>query len=303
MIEELLKLARTRDVLKPFEALDVMLLYGICAHVLVEYLGKREIASKIHIPGFRNVLKRGTKLEPLYAKELAEAVNPAFLELRAKHHLGDVQGMLSNAQKKTWRYFVPRKLVEFFYATNRERGQTIERIYFDIDRGINTTVEQAVEVTRVFLEELKTSKLAEFGESILVSWTGNSFHVEMELEEGQPLSFYKEWLTTKEKSNTETKKLVEKVNEKCSVRVLPEHVRADNAITVDPSQTPPGKLNRAPLGCVHVSRENSTDGVSLPVKESWLYSEKATGLTRYTPQMLIREFEQFRNLKRFYIRI
>lgn len=302
-MNNLIKLAENREVLKPFSSLDVLLLYGVCAPHLKDFLHNREIATKIHVPGFRNILKRGTKLEPLYIEEIIEAIDEDFLKLRSKHHLRDVESKLSHTRRKVWRYFVPRKYVEFFYATNGEFGNTISRIYFDIDRGKNTTFEQALEVTKNFLENLKASSLMDFTKNILISWTGNSFHIELNLKEEQDLSFYNKYLTTREGTDTVVKKLVEETAKRVSVKLLPEHERAENAITIDPSQTPPGKLDRVPLGCLHLNKTTEAiDGVSLPVNEHWLYSERIEELTATKPQELVGRLKEFVPIEKFFIK-
>lgn len=301
-MDELLKLAKTSRILRPFSSLDVLLLYGVCAPHLKDFLHNRELASKIHIPGFRNILKRGTKLEPLYIEELIDTIDEEFLMLRSRYHLRDVESKLSPTQRKVWRYFVPRKYVEFFYATNGEVGRTISRVYFDVDRGRNTTFEQALEVTKKFLENLKASSLTNFTKDILVSWTGNSFHIELNLKEEQDLSFYNKYLTTREGTETIVKKLVDETAKQVNVKLLPEHERAENAITIDPSQTPPGKLDRVPLGCLHLNRTTKEiDGVSLPVKEEWLFTEKIFEITKYMPDDLIANLSDFIPIERFYV--
>lgn len=298
----LIDFAKNVDVLKPFSELDVLLLYGIVSPWLKGFLHGREIATKIHVPGFRNLLKRGTKLEPLYIEEMIEAIDVDFIKLRSKHHLREVKDKLSDKQIKIWRYFVPRKKVEFFYATNREFGRTITRVYFDVDRGENTTFEQALEVTKSFLENLKTSSLMDFTKDILISWTGNSFHIELNLKEEQKLSFYNQYITTREDAETKVKKLVEETAKQVSVKLLPEHERAENAITIDPSQTPPGKLDRVPLGCIHLDKNtHEIDGVSFPVKEEWLYSGKIAELITLKPQDLIANLNKFIPLEKFFI--
>jgi hypothetical protein len=90
-MQNLLDIAKERALLEPFASVDVLLLYSIVAPHLKDFLHNREIATKIHVPGFRNILKRGTKLEPLYIEEIIEAVDEEFLKLRSTHHLKDVK--------------------------------------------------------------------------------------------------------------------------------------------------------------------------------------------------------------------
>jgi hypothetical protein len=146
----LVRFARQRkDVLKPYGQTDVLLLYAIVADKIGPYLLGREIASRIWLPnkggGRPYIIKRGSKDEPLYARELAEAVTPEFLKIReAEEKLSRAEEDLTPVQRKVWRYFVPRKLINFFYATNTEDPSgSIDRVFLDLDRGQGVTEAQA----------------------------------------------------------------------------------------------------------------------------------------------------------------
>jgi len=65
------------------------------------------------------LLKRGTKIEPLYIEDF-KAIDENYLKLRANHHLDDVKEQLTKQQILLRQYFVPRKLINFFYACNNE---------------------------------------------------------------------------------------------------------------------------------------------------------------------------------------
>ncbi|MBW2991613.1 hypothetical protein KY345_00160, partial [Candidatus Woesearchaeota archaeon] len=56
----------------------------------------------------------------------------------------------------------------------------------------------------------------------------------------------------------------QKLNNKLGVKVLGSHEKVANAIILDPSQTPSGKLCRAPFS-LHMANENKVDGVSIPL--------------------------------------
>ena len=172
------------NIITPFGQTDVLLLYAIAANKLKKYLKDHEIASKIWLPKghVRYLLKRGSKLEPFYVNELIEAVDLDFLELRSmEEHLKDAKNDITDLQNKVWQYFLPRKLADFFYATNHESpGRKIDRIFFDIDRVKGISAEQVQKTTRIFVETIKEDKelenlLGNF--EPFIYWTGNSFHV------------------------------------------------------------------------------------------------------------------------------
>src|SRR3989338_691405 len=125
-----------RSVLKPFGSLDVLYYYAVVAEKLEKFLKGKELAVKVLLPkGIPFFLKRGSNSPPLYAKDLRE-VNEKVLKLRAKHGLSEVKSQLIGKQALIWEYFVPRKLIDFFYACNKEgQGKLIERIFIDIDKG------------------------------------------------------------------------------------------------------------------------------------------------------------------------
>ena len=144
------------------------------------------MVPKARIPFFLN---RAGKLGELWIEDF-DHVND-FLKLRAKYHLSEVKDKLNERQILLWRYFVPRKYSEFFYATNGEgEGRPIERIFIDIDRT-NMPAELSLEVTRLLVEAMENQKKIddEFNElvkSIAVYLTGSSFHVYCFLSKAQP---------------------------------------------------------------------------------------------------------------------
>jgi len=304
----LLKFAKKNleDLIAPFGRIDVLLLYGIAASKLKKYLGDRELAGKIWMPSGRMpyLLKRGSKLDPLFAHELEEAVTLEFLELRSKtEHLSAAKNDLTDLQVKAWQYFLPRKLADFFYATNHEGpGNEIDRIFFDIDRSNGMSAEQAQETTRIFVETLKEDR--EF-ENLLGSfepfiyWTGNSFHVLFFLDKLMPGSFYDEhfqYLKNDPERNF-TGKWVKKINDQVEFTVVGGHERHVNSMNIDPSQTPSGKLCRVPLGSLHMKDAAAIDGVSVPITEKMLYEDDlAYKLVNYSPHDIIENLNQLEML-------
>ncbi|MGB9979335.1 hypothetical protein [Methanobacterium sp.] len=290
------------NLINPFGQTDVLLLYGIAASKLKKYLGDRELAGKIWMPSgrMRYLLKRGSKLEPLFAHELEEAVTLEFLELRSKtEHLSSAKGELTDLQAKVWQYFLPRKLSDFFYATNYEGpGKEIDRIFFDIDRSAGISAEQSHETTRIFVETInEDNKLEDLlgNYELFINWTGNSFHVLFFLDESMPSSFYDEHFqySKNDPERNFTGKWAKKINEQVEFKVAGGHERQGNSINIDPSQTPSGKLCRVPLGSLHMKDPETINGVSVPITEKMLYNENLVPkLTSYTPKDIIENLSE-----------
>ena len=291
------------NIITPFGQTDVLLLYAIAADKLKKYLKDREIASKIWLPKghVRYLLKRGSKLEPLYVNELIEAVDLDFLELRSmEEHLKDAKNDITDLQNRVWQYFLPRKLADFFYATNHESpGGEIDRIFFDIDRVKGISVEQVQKTTRIFVETIKEDKelenlLGNF--EPFIYWTGNSFHVFFFLDAPEPNSFYEKYFqySKNDPERNFTGKWAKKVNEQVKSKVVGGHERQGNSINIDPSQTPSGKLSRVPLGSLHMKDPETIDGVSVPITEKMLHdNDLADKLVNYRPRDIIENIDQF----------
>jgi len=91
-----------------------------------------------------------------------------------------------------------------------------------------------------------------------------------------------------------TAKWLQYVSQRTQVNVIGGHEKKPGSITVDPSQTPSGKLARSPLGSFHMSDHETVDGVSIPIEISRLNDPNLTdSLREYTPKQLIREMSQF----------
>lgn len=291
------------NIVTPFGEIDVLLLYTVVAERLRKYLNDREIATKIWMTEgkIRYLLKRGSKLEPLYVDELIEAVDLDFLKLRSKEeHLKDAKVDITDLQNKVWQYFFPRKLADFFYATNHENpGREIDRIFFDIDRFRGISASQAQEATRIFIETIKEDEdfqnLLRDAEPFIY-WTGNSFHVFFFLDIPQPNLFYEKYFqySKKDPEQNFTGIWAKKVDEQVDFKVIGGHERHENSINIDPSQTPSGKLSRVPLGSLHMVDANTIDGVSVPITQKMLYDDNlADKLVNYRPPDIIENLDQF----------
>jgi hypothetical protein len=293
----LAELAKGKDVLKPFGETEVLLYYGIVGSRLINFLKGKELAAKNWFPpkaGFPKVLKRGSKDEPLYIEELVEAITPEFLPLR-KMKLEEAREKLTHAQEKVWRYFVPRKLSDFLYATNNEReGKPIERIFFDIDRGEGVSSEEAQVVAARFVElissEKEVTKLLRLPP--FVCWTGSSFHVFLFLKKPMPNSFYEEQFKFSKEGEltTFTERWVEELGKE-KLKVGGGHEKVAGLVTIDPSQTPSGKLARAPFS-LHIKDDKTVDGVAIPLETDMLRDKKLVNELRdYTPTRVVEELD------------
>ena len=297
-MSDLRALTEEREILKPFGELDVLLFYSIVSPELKAFLGDREVASKVWLKQ-RSLLNRGSQLPPLHADEIATKVTPDLLKLRAKMGLADVRDNLNAVEQKIWRYFPPRKLCDYFYATNHEgRAGDIDRIFYDIDRPKDVPHEKAKEVTRLFLEGILGDD--EFRQYVtdrpLVAWTGSSFHIYLFLKQKQKQGFYAENIhysdTTPETGFTA--KCLQTVKRKTQIPIIGGHEKKPGFITIDPSQTPSGKLARSPLGSLHMSDYQTVDGVSIPIEIGRLQDQGlAETLREYTPKRLLNEMSEF----------
>lgn len=287
------ELARGKNVIIPFGEVEVLLYYGIVGSRLTGYLKGKELAAKNWFPpkgGMPKVLKRGSKEEPLYIEEFVDAITPEFLSLRKKH-LDEVRDSLTHSQEKVWKYFVPRKLSDLFYATNNEgEGKPINRIFFDLDRGEGVTPEYAQEVAKEFVGimggDLKRLNCSE----PFIMWTGSSFHIILFLKKKMPPSFYEENFQVSAKGDLDTvaQKWIEELK-KTGLKVTASHEKTKGLITIDPSQTPSGKLARSPFS-LHMKDDKTVDGVAIPLDVEMLSDKKLVAeLKAYTPNRVVEE--------------
>lgn len=302
MLEEL----KPKNVLKPCGHTDVLYYYALVARKLAKFLKGKEIAAKNWIPSgpMPFLIKRGSKEKPLFAEEIVEAVTPEFLETRAKKlHLKDARKELSPLQEKVWSYFLPRKLSDLLYATNNEApGKPIERVFFDLDRGKNVSSGRALLAVKAFLNVLREDQ--EFwstptGKAVVgkpfVSWTGSSFHAF--LFYGKPLKpleydrFFKH--SKKEPLASFTGRWAAAVQKSVGFQVIGGHEKKLGALTIDPSQTPSGKLCRAPFS-LHMRNAKTVDGVSVPLTEKDLNDKNLLKkLQALTPEKVLSELDVF----------
>lgn len=287
------------NLLNPFGKIDVLLYYSIIAKIkkLQKFLLKREIASKIWLKnGF--FIRRGSVMEPLYIEEFSN-VSEEFFKLRSQMDLKKAREKLTKVQEKLWLYFPQGKLIDFFYATNKEgKNKPIGRIFFDIDRGKNATAENARNVTSMLFDLIKKDK--EFKNlfkkfKLFVSWTGHSFHLYILLDKKISNSAYQKYFSFSKNDPLKdfTGKWAQKINEKLSIKVTGSHEKIANTVIIDPSQTPSGKLARCPFS-LHMKNFNKINGVSVPLNEEQLKSKKIIKeLESLTIEKVIKELDKW----------
>jgi len=262
------------DILKPKGVLDNVYYYSLVARKCRNFLKDRELAVKVYLPGGIRLMGRASKLGPLYADNLINAVDENFLELRVKNHLRQVKEKLSEEQIKVWSYFFPRKLCEFHYAVNHEgSGKSLDRVYFDIDRS-NQKKEDALKVAK----KLENLIRKDFSKKTLILWTGNSFHVYAFFKKS-PSSFYTDNFSGKDSL---TSKWAKEIDENLKINVVAGHERKRGKIIIDPSQSPSGKIGRVPYS-LHISK-NKIDGVGYVVG-----NENINFLESLTAEKIIKE--------------
>lgn len=287
-----------KDVLKPLDKknFEVLVYYGLVASKLQNFLGNREIAVKNHIGATHMpyLIKRGSKEKPLSVKELVKSITPEFLETRKNiESLKSARGKISAVQEKIWGYFLPRKLSDFFYATNHEGvKKSISRVFYDIDIGSGATSKQAQNVTKKLVEIINSDN--EAGKYIkgepFVFWTGSSFHVYLRLKATKPHTFYEKNIRAEKgkELGTWTEKWVKELRESFK-NIKAGHEKTKKYISVDPSQTPSGKLARVPFS-LHCKAKGIYDGVAIPLKKDMLDEKNLISeLNSYTPEKVLDE--------------
>lgn len=268
------------------------------ARYLQKFLKGKEIATKILLPNFV-FLKRGSKSKPLFIQDLL-SVDKKMLKLR-KNDLKKARPELNEKQQLVWEYFVPRKLMDFIYATNNENpGKPISRIFIDIDRGKGITSEQAQEVARLLIEEIKKdkelAKLIKF--KLFIMWTGSSFHVYLFLSRQIANSDYEKYFaySKQEPLKSFIGRWAFDIQKRVDFKISGGHEKILNGVNIDPSQTPSGKLARAPFS-LHMKSDKEIDGVALPISEKQLSDKKLVKkLKSYTLERVLKEITKLSKL-------
>lgn len=286
-----------KDLLHPYKSLDVLWWYAQIAPLLSQFLQWKELATKIVGEKFV-LLKRSTKNQPLYINDFKE-IDENFLKLRADHHLDDVKNQLTPKQILLRQYFVPRKLVNFFYACNNEHGNIIDRIFIDIDRQ-NNSADDARKVTKELVSIIQKDKTFQSlvpHSSSLILRTGSSFHIYILLKKPVDHNFYDTYLSYgKGKEDSFPTKWAKQVSEATKLNVVVGHERRKWALVLDTSNTPPGKLARAPFS-LHIKDFKTIDGIAVPVDQDALADPQLINtLNNLTMDVILEHREYYKKM-------
>lgn len=272
--------------------------YSKIAPALKKFLHNKEIASKIIGEKFV-ILKRGTKNTPLFIDDFDE-IDKEYLELRANHHLEEVKNKLSPKQILLRKYFVPRKLINFFYACNNEYGNRMDRIFIDIDRQNNAADDArkvANELIKIIAADTQFTKRINYKISILR--TGSSFHIYLILKNTINHIFYDKYLSYGKGKGKEESFIVKRANEvsnRTKLKVVAGHERRKWAIILDTSNTPPGKLARCPFS-LHIKDSQTIDGIAVPISPEELSAPKLIStLEKLTPETIWKNIDKYMKL-------
>jgi len=276
--------------------LDVLPYYSAVSKILSNFLKGKEIASKIFLPNGA-FIKRGSNSPPLFIEDIA-SVSKKMLLLRKGNHLDDVKEKLNNKEENIWRYFVPRKMIHFFYATNGENLKgDIERIFIDIDRKERTPDESrrvALALVNEILGDKTFARLIKF--RIVILWTGSSFHVLLLLNKKVGRDFYFKNLSYGKKEKSYLEKWAESISKKTRINVKAGHEREEKVIILDSSGTPPGKLARCPFS-LHVKNYKEYDGICVPVSLKELGNKNLIkNLEKLTPDKVLNNLDKYKKL-------
>jgi len=293
------------DVIRPSGEIEVLPYYAAVAQRLVKFLGNREIGTKVWIPNGPQLLKRGSKMEPLTVTEFVKNVNDDFIEIRENvKSLGDAAEKLNPVQSKIWNYFLPRKLCDFFYATNFEgAGKGMDRIFYDIDKTQEIPVQDAALVAKSLIENIQGDE--EFNKNVgknglFLMFTGNSFHVYIFLRKPVNQEFYDKNIhfTKNDPLASFTGRWAADIKKKTGVKTTGGHEKIGGIINIDPSQTPSGKLARCPFS-LHMGDAKTIDGVAIPMSPDSLENKKIfQELRMYTPKKVLENLDELsKNLK------
>lgn len=92
--------------------------------------------------------------------------------------------------------------------------------------------------------------------------------------------------------DTNLSRWIKAVKGRTEIPVVGGHVKVKKAISIDPSQTPSGKLCRVPLGSLHMKDAQTVNGVSVPLKPDMLEKSLVRELQAYTPAKILEELPE-----------
>ncbi len=272
---------------------DVIFYYRKIFPKLMKFLQEREIATKTMLKEVE-IVKRGSNSPPLYIDELIKGVNDKFLNLRKENHLKDVKSKLTKTQIKIWEYIVPRKLVELHYATNHEHpNKPLKRIVFDIDRK-DIPAEKAQVVALKLIEQIQKDKTFPIKYKIFPLWTGNSFHIYLLLQRSVTHDFYEKKIHIEPNQDESfTGKWVRAITKELKeIKVAQSHEKKKGYIIIDPSQSPSGKITRAPFS-IYAKSSSTIKGIALPLTiEDLKKKNLIKELRSYTTEKVIKNINK-----------
>jgi hypothetical protein len=266
--------------------LDCLSYYSKIFSKIKPFVGDRELATKTFIPESIPpfIVHRGSKDPALRLPDIK--ITPNFLKMRVGKHLKDVEKQLTDKLHLIWRYFVPRKIMELYYACNYESpGKSFDRVFIDIDASKGTSESNYAKVIKQLLKEIRLDqelkKLASF--RIYLLWTGASVHIYLLLNKSLPANYYTKYFSFGE--STLTTKWANSISEKIKINVKAGHERKKATIILDTSATPSGKLARCPYS-LHFNSKGKLNGVSVPIKEKDL--DSLSKLKNLTPDQALK---------------
>jgi len=266
-------------IIKPYGHRDYLFFYKHVAWIIQDFIKNRPIGTKILIPNGPQLIKRASKLGPIYCKDIIENVDVNYLKLRSNMHLKDVQHMLSEKQKLIWKYFLPRKSIEFFYSTNGEvfggksalkEEPMIDRIFLDIDRkdiSFYEVTKIMIRLVQIFEEDnirrFVSEHISDY--KTFVMYTGNSWHIYLLLNHKVKENLYFRFIQHKNSELVPSlaTRIVNLLKQEFP-NVSIGHEKKQHSVIIDPSQTPFGKLARAPYS-LHLKQAYDIDGIAVPI--------------------------------------
>jgi hypothetical protein len=290
-------------VLKELGQTDVITYYSkISANTAVKrFLKGKKIATKILLPkGIPYFIKRGSKEPPLYIEEISKAADSKFLELRKSGAgLSKVKDKMTVQQQKVWDYMPPRKLLDLFYATNNEgAGRPLERLFFDIDLSDQSPgkAQQVAASLASLINKDREFRKKVGGFRMLPMWSGASFHIYLLLKKKIPNSIYDRYIHFSKNKPLEsfTGKWADEINRELGskVKVVGGHKKEPGRINIDPSQSPSGKLARAPFS-LHMKDAKTVDGIAIPLTVKMLEDGGLVKrLKNYSPDSTLKDLSR-----------
>ncbi|MBU1758784.1 hypothetical protein KKG31_06725 [Patescibacteria group bacterium] len=125
-------------------------------------------------------------------------------------------------------------------------------------------------------------------------WTGSSFHVYLLLKKPINHTFYDRYLSYGEKKEESfINKRATHISKKTNLTVIGGHARVKNAIILDTSNTPPGKLARCPFS-LHIKNAKTINGIAVPVSEEELANSKLiSNLQKLTAETIRKNIDKY----------